>query len=1123
MSEKSPRRKKQEEKIPESEHNPALERLIDQAPKGSVPEIKQEIQSEQPGKRIISRENDAHLQSQLGKFNTLNFKPGFPPEELFNETPATKETVNDTQLDTLLAKITAEKTLTGAKVLNYLNDLGGESAPPEAIEKIMEIASQRLDKGSFKKLQTIVSEGQTLRMEKSEVIPPVELKQVENEEMSSSVKNVEASPTSTNLSPEVFNTFVHTGEVSDPVLEGIARKIIKKEDLSIEEIAIYREDTEKIEGILRKAESELSKENIVAANPEIQETAPENLPGRSPEELKDFATTFLAGEERENNKLSQEPTAGLPGRDKDGNFNSETIRRAWSSGVSVEVKVKRSSGDVEDGWFVTGSEGQNATVSKAAEGGGFIIKVVPLEELNDLNRIESHPVSVPEASMPTKKESATDSVRAQNIRQRIEELNHEAAGHTSGYVRTGEEIQTEVLALETELKNLERIGKPTEGTPTPEEAPQMTGKGSVFTDAQKERLSKEFGEQSEGTPKEDREKFRSVIEGAKKGLEVKERVWRLGTYLAERGAALGGGLQQLGIDVFHDAKAVGRGVLHPIETMRDAFRSAGAGMERTGAYVKYFTDRDISLEEKGNRLKLDLTTLTENYNKLPIQRKFYITAALIGSSALAAVAALPTLSAIFATGMYATRTLAGAGFALNRRKGMEANIAANPDAKYLGMHITNKSETFKNTFAGVLGAAYMGTSIVAGRYATEKITEWLGQYFGHGATVATEAASPPSGASSAATLEMSPAEEEAMRATSSVEDAPVIPEAPPESPYAGSDAQEHIDKAREAIEKMQKLAEEQKNILNTMPDGSETPPSDLPGSEESVPTPLEQGSPEIEAEPGDTPTHEQSQSESVEEPEGVSQMTQEEAAALTERAAHALKEGHLVTIRDTPLQDQAEEAVSHVNNNHSDVARFQSMGQDGKTVDKLAFWNGQNVEIEINPKSLPAEGLENAPFGHDPIDGHAMSELEAQKLAELRNAMHDPRQTGAWPPGPQEEKGFFEKLFGSPDEKPVEAVGQFSIDSVSAAEPHIYADAEGHLFAHGGSVEDKIETIQKFLTENPDKVIYGTDDSGKYRIPWSLYEGHALPGEPVRTGGFLGFGSSFMDAPKPEEFVKKIK
>jgi|CXWL01.1.fsa_nt_gi hypothetical protein len=1051
MSEKPPRRRKKEEKTPEPEHNPALEQLIDQAPKGSVSEIKQEIQSEQSGKRIISRENDAHLQSQLGKFNTLNFKPGFSPEELFNETPLTKETVSDTQLETVLAKIAKEEKLTGAKVLNYLNDMGGTNAPSEAIEKIMTVASERLDNDVFNKLKTIVFEGQTLRVEKSEVIPPVELKQVGNEEASSNVKNVEVPPTSTNIPPEVFNTFVHTGEVSDRVLEGIAGKIIKKEDLSFEEIAIYREDTEKIEGILRKTESELSKENIVAANPEIQEAAPENLPGRSPEELKDFATTFLAGEEGKNNTLSQESTAGLPGRDEEGNFNSEMIRRAIKANQSVGVRIRRSSGDVEDGWFLMDGDTNHVVAAKDVGKGRIITKIVPLEEVNDLNRIESHPVSVPEASIPTKKESATDSVRAQNIRQRIEELNHEAAGHTSGYARTGEEIQTEVLALEAELKNLERAGKTTEGAPAPEEeSVQMTSEGASFSDAQKERVSKEFGEQSEGTPKEWREKLRSLVLGEKNSEGKREHVESSKEYLAKRSEELGEKAKEYG--------SIVAGII-------------------------------------GNKI--------EQYNKLNWKTKLAITGALMAGTAFSG----GVLATGFAAALWGQRAVGAIGMGMNKRKKLDAEIAANPEHRLAG-----KSESRKNIEVALWSAAYMAATSFVVHEGVEGLkavadSEWLANMLEHYPAQSDISASGPETLTPGLTL--TPEEVEALApstdALETLAPIPDMPEASTPSPYADSDVQEHIDKAREAIERMQKLTEEQAKILNTMPDGSETP------GISSAEVPLDQMHTVQELGPTLFAEAKGDDQLRILAENSLKHLTPNEQAVLDNHiASFTPRERYFFDQYTNDLSSKLnapETSLPEQSSLETPVVPEQSAGTspEGKIGSDRMFDAQDRME-----QGLPSG--ENGQFrGLEHPDG----------MSGVEKAMQYPG-TDVFPK-PPEEKGFFEKLFGSSDENPTEVVDQLIIDSVSATEPHIYAHADGHLFAYGGSIEEKIETIQKFLTENPDKIVYGTDDSGNYRIPWSLYEGHALPGEPVRTGGFLGFFSSFMDAPRPEEFVKKIK
>ncbi len=64
----------------------------------------------------------------------------------------------------------------------------------------------------------------------------------------------------------------------------------------------------------------------------------------------------------------------------------ENIENSVKSGKPIEVKVKRSSGEIEKGWMVTGSDGKDAIVIKTVEGGKFIKKVVPLEELQRLNK-----------------------------------------------------------------------------------------------------------------------------------------------------------------------------------------------------------------------------------------------------------------------------------------------------------------------------------------------------------------------------------------------------------------------------------------------------------------------------------------------------------------------------------------------------------------------------------------------------------------------------------------------------------------------------------------------------------------------------------------------------------------
>lgn len=450
----------------------------------------------------------------------------------------------------------------------------------------------------------------------------------------------------------------------------------------------------------------------------------------------------------------------------------------------------------------------------------------------------------------------------------------------------------------------------------------------------------------------------------------------------------------------------------------------------------------------------------EQYNKLKGWQKLAITAALMTGSALTGGA--PAIG--FTTALWLQRGVGAIGMGMNKRKKLDAEIAANPEHRLAG-----KSETRKNIETALWSAGYMAATSFAVHEGVEGIKaaansewlpdsvdwlktaaqdgiekwtgnpdSWLGKMLGHGS----------------AQSDLAPEELAALApstdALETLTPIPDMPEAQP-SPYADSDVQEHIDKAREAIERMQKLTEEQANILKTMPDGSETHPSDISGSEK--------------------PFYD---SDNVEEAE-------------------------------TFVQDQAgAESSAPVVGEEFGPQKDAYMDQD------------QELKAILEKQQLSGQ-LKEAPFGLDPIDGHPMSELEAQKLTELRNAMHDPRETGAWPPGQSEGSAVGAQVSGEHF-----IINEHGIE-IPTAMPHIYADAEGHLSIYGGSIEEKIDAIQKFLTENPDKIVYGTDDNGNYRIPWYLHEGQVLPGEPVRTDGFLGFGKTFMDASKPEEFVQKIK
>jgi len=98
---------------------------------------------------------------------------------------------------------------------------------------------------------------------------------------------------------------------------------------------------------------------------------------------------------------------------------------------------------------------------------------------------------------------------------------------------------------------------------------------------------------------------------------------------------------------------------------------------------------------------------------------------------------------------------------------------------------------------------------------------------------------------------------------------------------------------------------------------------------------------------------------------------------------------------------------------------------------------------------------------------------------------------------------------------------------VATSEPHIYADNGGeHLLVYGGSPAERARLIGQYFQDpqHANHIVYGADDTNMtYRIPWHFVNGEVLPGEPVRTDGFLGFLKSFMPPPEPDELRKLIQ
>ncbi|MCX6787876.1 MAG: hypothetical protein NT108_01775 [Candidatus Kaiserbacteria bacterium] len=723
-----------------------------------------------------------------------------------------------------------------------------------------------------------------------------------------------------------------------------------------------------------------------------------------------------------------------------------------------------------------------------------------------------------EATVSAPEQAPVVSERVQDIRQRIEALNDEAAGHTSGRARTGEEIQVEALALETELKNLERTEKTAESKPAPEEAAQVTSGELFSSDVQKERLPKMVAD----IPENGRERWGSMWE------PVTAAEWR--------------------------AKL--RGL---IEGTKERF-----GMNERGKGLKeHLEKRSEVLQEKtkgfGPKMVEYLGSKIEQYNKLNWKTKLAVTAALMTGVALSGGAA----AIGFTSALWLQRGIGAIGAGINSRKALDARLEANPNAWYARMM---KTEVARNTWAAVYTATYMGATTFAVHEGIEGIKavansdllphgaewvkttaqdgiekwrgnpdSWLGKMFGH-------QISPPS--------------------SQVVENLVPTPEMPSVEAAPGHGYEymmkrmweqlhsQNIDASKfETNSDMHKLLTADANSIDKVVHQIAADPNHGFFNPDGTSVRIEPGTHMTIG--ADHQIHISGQ--------GMESVMKAAEHASTTPAYHPetlhVKSPDVYTGPVSSLESISKEDVEMVQDLYT---KYVASGNESPEVrsaldeqiknltseQRRVFdtYGVEDVRRNINyslqdafsGKGPLVHGSEQAPtiFGYDPIDGHPMTELEAQRLSELQTSMHHAGESRT------EEEGVFKKVSdwfnGGSDKAPesvasgVPADGEHLVINQHGIEipttvPNIYADAEGHLSIYGGSLTERIDLVQKFLTENPDKIIFGTDDNGNYRIPWHLYEGQAIPAEPVRTGGFLGFGSSFMDAPKPDEFVKIIK
>lgn len=138
-------------------------------------------------------------------------------------------------------------------------------------------------------------------------------------------------------------------------------------------------------------------------------------------------------------------------------------------------------------------------------------------------------------------------------------------------------------------------------------------------------------------------------------------------------------------------------------------------------------------------------------------------------------------------------------------------------------------------------------------------------------------------------------------------------------------------------------------------------------------------------------------------------------------------------------------------------------------------------QVEENPGTPGGGGVNpEAPFGRD-ANGHPFpSEQEAKDYEDLiHKGIRDPRETGAWPPGPPKEKDVMEKLsdwFNGNQDTTGAGNPHFETNAVGlavdTAHANAYLDVQGNHIIFGGSLEDRAQKALELVAKDHSAVAY---------------------------------------------------
>ncbi len=211
-------------------------------------------------------------------------------------------------------------------------------------------------------------------------------------------------------------------------------------------------------------------ENVVITNPfAIGYVAPDLKQEGNGIEATVSSETVVSDKEKTPKILTDAEQAVLKKEPKEARKDGEkltpkNIENSFKIGKPIEVRVQRSSGEIEEGWIVVGSNDKDAVVTKTSEGGETLRKVIPLEELKELNKEYGQSKPLDQSEVPSREPqeggSVPDNEKTPKILTDVEQFakNLEAAeAKLAEAIKEKESI--DAFALKEEVGLMERAEK----------------------------------------------------------------------------------------------------------------------------------------------------------------------------------------------------------------------------------------------------------------------------------------------------------------------------------------------------------------------------------------------------------------------------------------------------------------------------------------------------------------------------------------------------------------------------------------------------------------------------------------------------------------------------------------